>query len=161
MTIHVVAVGRTWGTSWRWYKVCSHRRNPVIIDKYRNHIVQRVKVARIQSRPSSQSQGTSVDISYSILSNRCGKRTSVGNTIGVKDAVRPPGQSTGVYTTLPGQNAVKHCTVTIGWVPDLFWTEGRRITSGQAGGQGPSLEVCKEHSGEDKYQLPYLWRIHL
>ena len=24
-----------------------------------------------------------------------------------------PGQSTGVYTTLPGQNAVKHCTVTI------------------------------------------------
>ena len=24
------------------------------------------------------------------------------------------GQSTGVYTTLPGQSAVKHCTVTIG-----------------------------------------------
>ncbi|BFK84909.1 hypothetical protein I4000191A8_20470 [Clostridia bacterium i40-0019-1A8] len=36
------------------------------------------------------------------------------NAIGAKDAVRPPGQSTGVYTTLPGQNAVKHCTVTIG-----------------------------------------------
>jgi len=33
---------------------------------------------------------------------------------GTKDAVRPPGQCTGVYTTLPGQNAVKHCTVTIG-----------------------------------------------
>ena len=27
-------------------------------------------------------------------------------------AVGAPGQSTGVYTTLPGQNAVKHCTVT-------------------------------------------------
>ena len=26
---------------------------------------------------------------------------------------RHAGQSTGVYTTLPGQNAVKHCTVTI------------------------------------------------
>ncbi|MFR8228855.1 MAG: hypothetical protein ACLVAH_02780 [Anaeromassilibacillus sp.] len=33
---------------------------------------------------------------------------------GAKDVVRPPGQSIGVYTTLPGQNAVKHCTVTIG-----------------------------------------------
>lgn len=29
-------------------------------------------------------------------------------------AVGTPGQSTGVYTTLPGQNAQKHCTVTIG-----------------------------------------------
>ncbi|WP_074017371.1 discoidin domain-containing protein [Anaeromassilibacillus senegalensis] len=29
-------------------------------------------------------------------------------------AVGAPGQSTGVYTTLPGQNAVKHCIVTIG-----------------------------------------------
>ncbi|WP_050697172.1 glycoside hydrolase family 38 N-terminal domain-containing protein [Anaeromassilibacillus senegalensis] len=29
-------------------------------------------------------------------------------------AVGAPGQSTGVYTTLPGQQAVKHCTVTIG-----------------------------------------------
>lgn len=29
-------------------------------------------------------------------------------------AVGAPGQSTGVYTTLPGQNAVKHCTVAIG-----------------------------------------------
>ena len=29
-------------------------------------------------------------------------------------ATGAPGQSTGVYTTLPGQNAVKHCTVTIG-----------------------------------------------
>lgn len=29
-------------------------------------------------------------------------------------AVGAPGQSTGVYTTLPGQNAVKHCVVTIG-----------------------------------------------
>ena len=29
-------------------------------------------------------------------------------------AVGTPGQSTGVYTTLAGQNAVKHCTVTIG-----------------------------------------------
>ena len=29
-------------------------------------------------------------------------------------AIGTPGQSTGVYTTLPGQNAVKHCTVTIG-----------------------------------------------
>ena len=29
-------------------------------------------------------------------------------------ATGTPGQSTGVYTTLPGQNAVKHCTVTIG-----------------------------------------------
>ena len=29
-------------------------------------------------------------------------------------AVGAPGTSTGVYTTLPGQNAVKHCTVTIG-----------------------------------------------
>ena len=28
-------------------------------------------------------------------------------------ATGTPGQSTGVYTTLPGQNAVKHCTVTI------------------------------------------------
>ena len=28
-------------------------------------------------------------------------------------AIGTPGQSTGVYTTLPGQNAVKHCTVTI------------------------------------------------
>ncbi|GEM_PF-2619327 len=87
MTIHVVAVGRTWGTSWRWYKVCSHRRNPVIIDKYRNHIVQRVKVARIRSGPGSQWQGTSLDISYSILSNRCWKKDRVGNTVGVKDAV--------------------------------------------------------------------------
>ncbi|WP_411655572.1 hypothetical protein [Anaeromassilibacillus sp. SJQ-1] len=43
-----------------------------------------------------------------------GRTASVGNAIGAKDAVRPPGQSTGVYTTLPGQNAVKHCTVTIG-----------------------------------------------
>ncbi|WP_256366508.1 hypothetical protein [Anaeromassilibacillus sp. Marseille-P3371] len=33
---------------------------------------------------------------------------------GAEDAVRPPGQSTGVYTTLPGQNAELHCTVTIG-----------------------------------------------
>ena len=33
---------------------------------------------------------------------------------GAKDATHPPGQNTGVYTTLPGQNAVKHCTVTIG-----------------------------------------------
>jgi len=40
------------------------------------------------------------------------------NAISAKGAVRPPGQSTGVYTTLPGQNAVKHCTVTIGWTPD-------------------------------------------
>ncbi|WP_158088999.1 hypothetical protein [Anaeromassilibacillus sp. Marseille-P3371] len=30
-----------------------------------------------------------------------------------KGAVRPPCQSTGVYTTLPGQNAKLHCTVTI------------------------------------------------
>ena len=29
-------------------------------------------------------------------------------------ATGTPGQSTGIYTTLPGQNAVKHCTVTIG-----------------------------------------------
>ena len=29
-------------------------------------------------------------------------------------ATGTPGQSTGVYTTLPGQNAVKHCAVTIG-----------------------------------------------
>ena len=29
-------------------------------------------------------------------------------------AIGTPGQSTGVYTTLSGQNAVKHCTVTIG-----------------------------------------------
>ena len=29
-------------------------------------------------------------------------------------AIGTPGQSTGVYTTLPGQNAVKHCNVTIG-----------------------------------------------
>ena len=29
-------------------------------------------------------------------------------------AVGTPGQSTGVYTTLPGQNAKLHCTVTIG-----------------------------------------------
>ena len=29
-------------------------------------------------------------------------------------AIGAPGQSTGVYTTLPGQNAVKHCNVTIG-----------------------------------------------
>ena len=29
-------------------------------------------------------------------------------------AVGAPGTSTGVYTTLPGQNAVKHCVVTIG-----------------------------------------------
>lgn len=29
-------------------------------------------------------------------------------------AVGTPGQSTGVYTTLAGQNAVKHCTVTVG-----------------------------------------------
>ena len=29
-------------------------------------------------------------------------------------AIGTPGQSTGVYTTLPGQNAVKHCAVTIG-----------------------------------------------
>ena len=29
-------------------------------------------------------------------------------------ATGTPGQSTGVYTTLPGQNAVKHCTVTVG-----------------------------------------------
>ncbi|WP_195986127.1 FIVAR domain-containing protein [Clostridium sp. D33t1_170424_F3] len=29
-------------------------------------------------------------------------------------AVGTPGQSAGVYTTLPGQNAVKHCTVAIG-----------------------------------------------
>ena len=29
-------------------------------------------------------------------------------------AIGTPGQSTGVYTTLPGQSAVKHCTVTIG-----------------------------------------------
>ena len=28
-------------------------------------------------------------------------------------ATGTPGQSTGVYTTLPGQNAVKHCAVTI------------------------------------------------
>ena len=28
-------------------------------------------------------------------------------------AIGTPGQSTGVYTTLPGQNAVKHCSVTI------------------------------------------------
>ena len=28
-------------------------------------------------------------------------------------AVGTPGQSTGVYTTLPGQNVVKHCVVTI------------------------------------------------
>ena len=28
-------------------------------------------------------------------------------------AIGAPGQSTGVYTTLPGQNAVKHCAVTI------------------------------------------------
>ena len=28
-------------------------------------------------------------------------------------AIGTPGQSTGVYTTLPGQNAVKHCAVTI------------------------------------------------
>ena len=28
-------------------------------------------------------------------------------------AIGTPGQSTGVYTTLPGQNATKHCTVTI------------------------------------------------
>ncbi|BFK83008.1 hypothetical protein I4000191A8_01460 [Clostridia bacterium i40-0019-1A8] len=36
------------------------------------------------------------------------------NAIGAKGAVRPPNQSMGVYTTLSGQNAVKHCTVTIG-----------------------------------------------
>lgn len=29
-------------------------------------------------------------------------------------AIGAPGQSTGVYTTLPGQQAQKHCTVTIG-----------------------------------------------
>ena len=29
-------------------------------------------------------------------------------------AVGTPGQSTGVYTTLPGQDAKLHCTVTIG-----------------------------------------------
>ena len=29
-------------------------------------------------------------------------------------AIGAPGQNTGVYTTLPGQNATKHCTVTIG-----------------------------------------------
>ena len=29
-------------------------------------------------------------------------------------AVGTPGQSTGVYTTLPGQNAELHCTVTVG-----------------------------------------------
>lgn len=29
-------------------------------------------------------------------------------------AIGTPGQSTGVYTMLPGQNVVKHCTVTIG-----------------------------------------------
>ena len=29
-------------------------------------------------------------------------------------AIGTPGQSTGVYTTLPGQNATKHCAVTIG-----------------------------------------------
>ena len=29
-------------------------------------------------------------------------------------AIGTPGQSTGVYTTLPGQNAVKHCAVMIG-----------------------------------------------
>ena len=29
-------------------------------------------------------------------------------------ATGTPGQSTGVYTTLPGQNATKHCAVTIG-----------------------------------------------
>lgn len=29
-------------------------------------------------------------------------------------AIGNPGDRTGVYTTLPGQNAVKHCTVTIG-----------------------------------------------
>ncbi|MFR8228600.1 MAG: hypothetical protein ACLVAH_01460 [Anaeromassilibacillus sp.] len=33
---------------------------------------------------------------------------------GAKGAVRLPNQSMGVYTTLSGQNAVKHCTVTIG-----------------------------------------------
>ena len=33
---------------------------------------------------------------------------------GAKGAVRPPNQSMGVYTTLSVQNAVKHCTVTIG-----------------------------------------------
>ena len=29
-------------------------------------------------------------------------------------AVGTPGQSTGVYTTLPGQNAQMHCTVAVG-----------------------------------------------
>ena len=28
-------------------------------------------------------------------------------------AIGTPGQSTGVYTTLPGQNAQQHCSVTI------------------------------------------------
>jgi hypothetical protein len=32
---------------------------------------------------------------------------------GVKGAVRPPNQSMGVYTALPGQNAVKHYTATV------------------------------------------------
>ncbi len=29
----------------------------------------------------------------------------MGNAVGAKGAVRPPGQSTGVYTTLPGQKS--------------------------------------------------------
>ena len=35
------------------------------------------------------------------------------NAIGAKDAGHPSGLSTGVYTTLPSQNAVKHYTVTV------------------------------------------------
>ncbi|WP_050697341.1 glycoside hydrolase family 2 TIM barrel-domain containing protein [Anaeromassilibacillus senegalensis] len=40
--------------------------------------------------------------------------TQIGNDFYFRVwAIGTPGQSTGVYTALPGQNAVKHCTITI------------------------------------------------
>ena len=42
------------------------------------------------------------------------KRAFIENAVGAEDAMRPPGQSTEVYTALPGQNAQLHCTVAVG-----------------------------------------------
>ena len=39
----VVVIGRMWINFRGWYKVCFHRGNPAIIDKYQNCVVQRVK----------------------------------------------------------------------------------------------------------------------
>ena len=76
----------------------------------------------------------------------------MGNAVGAKGAVRPPGRSTGVYTTLPGQNAKLHCTVTVGRVIPgrnrksrgrTFCDEGEKTFS-------ESMKICKEKDSHNR-----------